>query len=61
MNFVETSTDNDRQQFLTGIMLTRIMIQIHARDAESSIEKTRHRQTQVSLTSLGISWNEFNA
>ena len=34
-------------------MLTRILIQIHARDAENSIEEARHRQTQISLTSLG--------
>jgi len=45
-------SDTDRQQLLTGIMLTRILIQIHARDAESSIEQARQRQTQISLNSL---------
>jgi hypothetical protein len=48
-------SDSDREQFLTGIMLTRILIQIHARDAESSIEAARSRQTNISMTSVDTS------
>ena len=36
-------------------MLTRILIQIHARDAESSIEAARSRQTNISMTSVDTS------
>ena len=36
-------------------MLTRILIQIHARDAESSIEAARSRQTNISITSVDTS------
>lgn len=36
--------DSDRESLLTGIMLTRILIQIQARDAENEIENVKHVQ-----------------
>ena len=51
--------DTDREQFLTGIMLTRILIQIHARDAENSLENARSK-TNISLDAADIRHKAFN-
>lgn len=42
-------SDSDRESFLTGIMLTRILIQIQARDAENEIQSVKHIQTNDSF------------
>ena len=42
-------TDSDREALLTGIMLTRILIQIQARDAENEIENVKNFKTNDSI------------
>ena len=41
--------DSDREAFLTGVMLTRILIQIQARDAENEIENVRNTKINDSV------------
>ena len=41
--------DSDREAFLTGVMLTRILIQIQARDAENEIENVRNTKVNDSV------------
>jgi len=41
--------ETDRESLLTGIMLTRILIQIQARDTENEIHSIKHAQTSDSF------------